>query len=543
MKFVSLLFLLGWISFSDTSQGKPLKIGMKKINRQFYPVNQAPGDSNFIRNLVVPPVIAINQNQEWTCIVCESIPSIEKGSLEVTDSDVEDEQQAKVISHWELSDNFFWDDGKPVTGFDVKFTLDQMRSSGFHLPYEKIVINHKNPRKFSISFSDKRTDFFQVLAISLLPHQKSKLLDSFKGQGSSINNQLAHSKGLSYGPYRIKASDDSLLLSENTFYKGLKNDFKEMKIYFLRDLQEIELALQRSAVDMIADGELPYSQIKTMMRNRSIKSKWKLAHSLSPTVDILNFNLKNPYLADQRIRKAILYSIDRESLLSDIFDNYGAVAPIPPFEKEGQQSTSSYRLIQAGKILTASGWSMVDGIRSKNGARLILNLIYHKTSLKQKIANRIRSNLGAAGIVINLKPQTSQKSVSEKLQKGLYRDLALISMSIYPKMPLVTLFHSDYIPQKLNGFTGHNFGFWSNKRVDRLMDKIDKSLSDQEREIPLRKFSSIYQEDLPAVPLLIRPHFAMIHSNLVNVHFPRHGYHSSLFSSGWSTMEDESSIF
>ena len=294
---------------------------------------------------------------------------------------------------------------------------------------------------------------------------------------------------------------------------------------------------------MVADGELEYKDIKNLLQKPSIRSKWKFVHSLSPVTDILIFNLKNPYLADLQLRKAIFHSIDRESLLSDIFDNYGSIAPLPPYEAANTfVGKSTYNLLQARRILESSGWDMTAKASESSRPRLELNLIFTNSPLKKKIANRVRSNLGSLGISVKLKPLQSKDEFLERTRKGLFKDLALISIKTFPDMPLADLYHSQAIPKKKNDFRGNNFASWNNYRIDQALDKRNQSLLKSERAAALLKVSKIYREDLPSIPLLVRPHFGLINSNLVNVHFPGHGYHSSLFSSGWSSMESEKGV-
>ncbi|SMF55501.1 ABC transporter substrate-binding protein [Pseudobacteriovorax antillogorgiicola] len=519
-------------------EAKTLNIAMKQHMQSFYPIQQSPGDSNFIRNLVVPPIIAINQNQQWTCIICSHLPKLSNQGVEVFEEP--DENGFIMVSHWQISRRYQWDDGKPLSGFDVKFTIEHMKKQGHHFPELKITINHKNPRKFSMWMKEARPDFYQTLAISLLPHQKAQLLKAISRNPKQANQQISLSQGLSYGPYRLEQDSKTMTLRENRYYQGLKNDFKSIHITFVNSAKDLFRALKSGAIDMVADGELDYDDIKPLLSDNKIKSQWKLAHSLSPTTDILYFNLRNPYLADQQVRNAIFHSIDRESLLSDIFDNYGSVAPIPPFLGSAYPSRASdYQLLKARRILSSSGWQLIDGERIKNGARLKLDLVYHRTTLKHKIASRIRSNLAASGIIVQLRPMKSVEAVLEQVRKGLYKDMALLSLKVFPDMPLKSLFHSEYIPNSENDYYGWNLGFWNNKRTDRVLDEISQAFDEGERRKLMQRFSQIYQEDLPAVPLLIRPHFGILNTNLVNVHFPGHGYHSSLFSSGWSTLEDD----
>lgn len=533
-KSLIVLLSLTGVSFAST-----LKIGTLQSIGQFYPSKQTIGESNFIRNLINPPIIAVSDDQEWECIVCTKIPTIANGKLEINTKkkDSEEDPKAALVSHWEISPSFSWDDGKPVTGLDVKFTYAHLKSQGAKLPDVNIQIDHKNPRRFSVHYKAARPDFYQAFAFSLLPVQKSQLVKKLALPDENLQTTLAYSKGISYGPYKISYMDGDLVLQENNFYRGLKNDFKTIEILEAKNKAQLKASIAKQKIHMLADGVLDYEDIRTLTQDSSIRPNWKFVHSLGKTTDLLVFNLKNPYLADLKLRQAILHSIDRESLLSDIFDNYGAVSPLSPFEsKKNSVNQPSYNLLKAQRILESSGWSFSN---ESKGSKLELNLIYNKDKLKNKIATRIRSHLGALGIKVNLKGIKDPAIFLERLQKGNYRDLALISIKTFPNMPLGELFHSAAIPSKKNDYTGSNFNYWSNNRVDQALEELDYTYDIKMRKTILNKISNAYIEDIPAIPLMVRPHFGLISANMVNVHFPGYGYHSSLMSSGWSTLEQE----
>ena len=62
-------------------------------------------------------------------------------------------------------------------------------------------------------------------------------------------------------------------------------------------------------------------------------------------------------------------------------------------------------------------------------------------------------------------------------------------------------FDSRQRPTPENRFTGTNGGSWVNPAFDRLIDRIDRTLDDDEVTVVLRDMGQILAEELPVLPL------------------------------------------
>jgi peptide/nickel transport system substrate-binding protein len=64
---------------------------------------------------------------------------------------------------------------------------------------------------------------------------------------------------------------------------------------------------------------------------------------------------------------------------------------------------------------------------------------------------------------------------------------------------------STAVPSKANGFQGGNYGDYKNPRSDTLLNQLQHSIDPSFRHIALKEAQTIWQSDLPALPLLVRP--------------------------------------
>ncbi len=88
----------------------------------------------------------------------------------------------------------------------------------------------------------------------------------------------------------------------------------------------------------------------------------------STTVEHIDFNLQNPILADEQVRHATTYAIDRQDLVNHVLagQSSGSDSFIPPISEFFNSDTPRYPFNpdQARSILDSDGWTpAADGIR------------------------------------------------------------------------------------------------------------------------------------------------------------------------------------
>ena len=381
MKAIFLITIL--IYLPSQLFGDQLRVGVSKLDSNLYPTNQNIGESNFVRNLISPPMITFNHSQKWSCLVCKEIPTQKNGMLKI-----DKEKLYQVSSHWTIEKAYNWDDGRPVTGFDVKYTLNVIKKEHPNLPEFRVNVDPHNPRRFILEMKNVRSDFYQLLAISLLPHRKPSLLK--QKSSSSLLTYLEASRGNTYGPYKIQQATPFKLI-KNSYFNGNHSTFETISVVKVESKKELMKLVLEDRLDIIADGSFSYRDLKMLLSNKQVRENWHMRYTDSPWTDLLILNLRNPYLADQNVRKAIMHSVDQRMILSKVFDNYGHLVQIPPFMQTSNKE-KYYNPELAAKILNASGWSLNNGVRTKNGAKLQLKLEYHNSPIKREIAELLKES-------------------------------------------------------------------------------------------------------------------------------------------------------
>ena len=121
-------------------------------------------------------------------------------------------------------------------------------------------IDHKNPRSLQ-QYLNVLDQTFQARYLAASA-KKPTHYNAARSQARFFS-RTRHSKGVSYGPYKISASDQGLILKENSSFKGLKNDFKTIEIVEAKTGDPKSL-IQDTQIHMLADGAMSYRQIRSI---------------------------------------------------------------------------------------------------------------------------------------------------------------------------------------------------------------------------------------------------------------------------------------
>jgi peptide/nickel transport system substrate-binding protein len=220
----------------------------------------------------------------------------------------------------------------------------------------------------------------------------------------------------------------------------------------------------------------------------------------------LRFNLRDPTNNKQRhelfgnreLRRAIVMSLNRATLLRNVLDTF-ALVPVGPVVRaypttDPRGSQLPFDSVRAGRSLDSLGWIRdPNGIRSKNGKELGFTLIIPTSSKNRvRMGPLIQEQLRRMGIrvqVENLEASTE----SERESRGAF-DAALGSWAMGSSPDGI---RGGWTTSGI-GKNGVNYGSYSNPRFDLLLDSALHADPAQARDIFTRAFAVI-NEDAPAV--------------------------------------------
>jgi ABC-type transport system substrate-binding protein len=221
---------------------------------------------------------------------------------------------------------------------------------------------------------------------------------------------------------------------------------------------------------------------------------------LSANYRHLDFNLKNPILADATVRRAIAMSVDFDKIIHDVYHGLGVrgSSTVPPLSWAANGlKPLPYDPAAAAASLEADGWKIgVGGTRSRDGQRLSLAMSTATESLPNQMAEQLLADeLRGVGIDVTIKNYaTSVLFAPNGPLYGGHYDMAWIVNTEGTDPDFLGLIGCEYMPPH-----GSNTDFYCNPRVDALLRDAQLHYDLSTRRRDYTEASKILIHDAPYV--------------------------------------------
>ncbi|GED32066.1 ABC transporter substrate-binding protein [Brevibacillus centrosporus] len=466
-----------------------LKLGISKDENWLNPYTYVTGSPGLdLVNLIYDTLFVLDESNK-------PIPWLVK-DFSVSD----DGKQYKLILH----ENVKWQDGKPLTSEDVKFTYEYLvthKKSRFTKPV-KAIKNIQTPDAATVIMEliQPEPDFFiQPLAdLPILP----------KHIWSNISNPDQSTEHLGSGPYLLeeyKQGQYYKFKSNPDYFKG-KPPIESMVLPIIEDPTALFTALKAGQLDAVSRTVSP-ELAKEFDNNPNIK----LMRGPGFSTTMLQFNAEKFPLTDVKMRQAISLAIDPQYLVDTVLLGYGAsgnpgfIHPDSPYNNKAV--THKTDLEKAKSTLEQAGYKDIDndGMReAPDGKKIeLVNLVYSNSPTRIRTAEIISEWMKGIGLNVKVRPMDSTTVDSLvwpefDVTKGRNYDMAIWSwsstMQLFPAR-ITELFHSNLEI----GTT--NIGAFKSKEFDKLADQLKVTLKPEERSQIINKMQEQIAAENPIVPL------------------------------------------
>ncbi|WP_350301466.1 glutathione ABC transporter substrate-binding protein [Peribacillus frigoritolerans] len=229
--------------------------------------------------------------------------------------------------------------------------------------------------------------------------------------------------------------------------------------------------------------------------------------------EYLGFNVNNEPFNDVKVRKAIAHAIEMDSIIKGVFNNVGVKANSlmgsKVFGYNEDLEAYDYNLKEAKKLMAEAGYS--EGLDA--------TILTMDSKERVNLAEVLQSQL--KGIGINLKVQVMEYgSFVEQVNKG-QSEMFIISWrnatgdADYNQY---NLFHTDS-----QGAAGNTF-FYSNQKVDRLIDAARKEKEEGKRKELYAEAQEIEMSDTPYIPVRVIENVAAVAKEVKGFSISPSGY-------------------
>ncbi|CAA7613194.1 peptide ABC transporter substrate-binding protein [Magnetospirillum sp. UT-4] len=498
-----------------------LTIGITQYPATFHPNIESMLAKTYILDMATRPFTAFDAEWKLVCMLCERLPTIENG-LAVAEKTPEG--KPGVALSFTIKAGAKWGDGKPVTTEDVMFTwqVGKHPLSGVADAelYRRILrVEIKDERNFVLHLDRLTFDYNAINDFRIVPaHIEAPRFFDAPGEyrNRTAYDQDSANPGLYNGPYRIASAvqGSHVVLVPNAHWNGAKPAFARIVVKTVENTAALEANLLSGGVDMIA-GELglPLEQAIAFEKREGQKKgngRFTVLYKPGLVYEHLDVNLASPVLADQRVRQALMWGMDREAISKQLFAGRQPVAHSAVNPLDGVHAADvprySFDAAKAAALLDQAGWRMNGGgRRNAQGEALVLEIATTAGNRSRELVSQVlQGQWRRLGIDVRLKSEPPRVFFGDTVTRRRFPHLALFAWYSAPESVPRSTLHSTMIPREDNNFSGQNYTGYGNPRMDELLDAIEVELDRKKRTALWRELQLLYARDLPALPLFFK---------------------------------------
>ena len=218
----------------------------------------------------------------------------------------------------------------------------------------------------------------------------------------------------------------------------------------------------------------------------------------------------HPILSDIKVRKALMYGLNRQGIVDDLLQGYGTlmnanIAPVSWAYAEGELEEYAYNPDKAKDLLEEAGWvEGADGIREKDGEKLSFSVL---TSSGSKVNESVLmiAQEDWQKIGVEIEPEFIEWSVlCEQYLDVAEFEAYVLAWSLGLDPDFYIFFHSDAAVDEKGQLVGFNDVEYKNERVDELLEEGRKEMDPDKRKEIYWEAQKIINDELPYVFLFSR---------------------------------------
>lgn len=400
-----------------------------------------------------------------------------------------------------LRENVKWSDGQRFTAEDVRFTIDRLKEISSIYSYNvQYVTGIDIIDDYTVKINlDREIPFFEY-------QLTFPILSKDYYEAEDFVNTEKNNSPVGTGKYKIAEVQPSyIILEKNTGWwnKETNLTIEKITVNLYSSIGELYNSFKIGNIDLISTSNDNLQEYIGTIGYSSKELKGR-EHTF------LALNTQNYFLSKQEVRKAIGYCIDKENIVSSVFNNKCYTSSFPldygSWLVQGQDASSGYNLEQAKQVLADNGWSYRSGTWQKTEnyktQKLTLNLLVRASdSSKVAVAENVKQQLANQGIIINI-VQASDDQYNNNINSKNY-DIALCSMTLSPSPDLSTYFGEG------------NLANYSNEEVTDIMNEVKNTTDENILVEKYARLAEIYKSDTPYISLYNNKYTVAYNSGLV----------------------------
>jgi peptide/nickel transport system substrate-binding protein len=422
-----------------------------------------------------------------------------------------------TIFTFTLHDGVKFHDGRVLSSADVKYTLDTVFSSNFA----------KSASFYEGSGNDKRSLIKSVEA----PDAKTVVVTLTKPWVGLLSNLVAvpiipkdsyesqKTHPLGTGPYSFNNYDNSQQIVDLTafpdYWEGPAK-IQSIRVRVISDMNALQAELRSGRVDI---APLPTSLSPDAVKLLGQDPNLNVHQFAGSNVNLLTINTSSAPLDNVKVRQAIAYAIDRETMIKSLLLGYGKIAhSIIPEESWSYTAgqTYSYDPATSKRLLDEAGFKDPDGDGPQmRFAKPVIYKVSGSSAAGRNYAGVIQNYLKAVGIPVEI-VTPEQNTVFDEVRRGNFQ--IFYSQWVGGNQDPIfykDLFATSEIPTETRA--SRNRSRYSNKELDALLDQAVNSFDRQKGKDLYARIQEIVSRDLPVFPLWYQANIVIARKNVGNI--------------------------
>ena len=400
--------------------------------------------------------------------------------------------QADLAASWQHPDPLTWvfrlkqniafHDGSPVTAHDVVATLHAVLDSARASPLRAGLASIESVEVISatellLKLNKPDASLLTRLELGVLPAALAAKPNSPK----SI---------IGCGPYRLKAWRGNSLDIEPVEPAG--HGSLPIRFVGVKDPVTRSLKLVRGELDF-TQGELPPHLIPYLQKQDGIE----IQYHPSTTFSYIGLNLRDKYLKDVRVRRALALGLDRNKLKRALFSDLPELAETVLTASHWAATElpkTAYDPAKAEQLLDEAGFK-----RGEDGIRFRITYRTSTNPTRLRLVTAIADYWQKLGVNVSIE-SLEWGGFYARIKRGDFQAFSLDWVGITDPDIYRWILHSDMWPP-----AGSNRGRYSNREMDAWLDAAAISEDMNERARLYAKVEKQMQADQVYIPLWYQP--------------------------------------
>jgi len=376
-------------------------------------------------------------------------------------------------------------DGRALTSRDVKWTFDSLLQGKIRstkAAVYKFVDHIEAPDDLTVIFHMKEQDATLLWNLS----------DGAIGIVPESSGDEMTRNPIGSGPFKFISAetDQDVVLERNDEYWGEKAKLARVRLAVVPDATTQALELRKGSADVAINASYSPDTVLTLGQERNLL----VEHAAGTRLAYVGFNVRDPILKDVRVRQAIAYALDRRPMIDYLWRGQAqparSVLPPQSWAYNGGVPAYDHDIDKANRLLDAAGYPAMNGVRFH---------ITMKTSTDENTRLMVavmQQQLREAGIALDIRSFEFATFFAD-VQHGAFQIYSLrwIGGNEDPDI-FEYAFDSAKFPPN-----GANRGFYSNPKIDALIDKARREIDPQVRKPLYAEVQRILAEDVPYINL------------------------------------------